>query len=107
LDDGELPRGYCGISTISPQSSGFYNWDDSATKARENEDMSQESQAQRHHQEFVRKQHERQISQSAIDANASAAELIAEKITAKLAEQNDIIYRIGQRQGRTTAIAYF
>ena len=26
---------------------------------------------------------------------------------AKLAEQNDIISRIGQRQGRTTAIAYF
>ena len=69
--------------------------------------MSQESQAQRHHQEFVRKQHERQIAQSAVDANAAAAELIAEKIAAKLAEQNDIIYRIGQRQGRTTAIAYF
>ena len=67
--------------------------------------MSQESQAQRHHQEFVRKQHERQIAQSANDANA--AELIAEKIAAKLAEQNDIISRIGQRQGRTTAIAYF
>jgi hypothetical protein len=33
--------------------------------------------------------------------------LIAEKIAAKLAEQNDIIYHIGQRQGRTTAIAYF
>ncbi len=69
--------------------------------------MSQESQAQRHHQEFVRKQHERQISQLAIDAKTASAELIAEKITAKLAEQNDIIYRIGQRQGRTTAIAYF
>jgi hypothetical protein len=68
--------------------------------------MSQESQAQRHHQEFLRKQHERQMSQSAIDANAAAAELIAEKIAAKLAEQNDIIYRMGQRQGRTTAIAY-
>ena len=64
--------------------------------------MSQES----HHDRFLRQQHERRLTESSIEANAAAAELIAEKIAAKLTEQNDIIYRMGRRQGRTTAIAY-
>lgn len=68
--------------------------------------MNPEDRAQRQHESFVRQQHERQMVQSSINANAAAAELIAEKIAVKLAEQNDIIYRIGQRQGRTSAIAY-
>ncbi len=68
--------------------------------------MSQENPAQRHHERFLREQHERQITQSAIDANAAAADLIAERIAAKLAEQNNIIYSIGQKQARTSAIAY-
>lgn len=55
-----------------------------------------------HHDRFLRQQHDRRLTESSIEANAAAAELIA----AKLAEQNDIIYRMGQRQGRTTAIAY-
>ena len=59
-----------------------------------------------HHDRFLRQQHERRLSESSIEANAAAAELIAERIAAKLAEQNDIIYRMGQRQGRTAAIAY-
>jgi len=58
------------------------------------------------HERVMRERHEQQLSRTAIDANAAAAELIAEKIAAKLAEQNDIIYRIGQRQGRTSFIAY-
>ena len=62
--------------------------------------------AQRHHEEFIRKNHERSIANASIQANAAAAELIAERIAAKLAEQNDIIYRIGQKQGRTSFIAY-
>ncbi len=62
--------------------------------------------ADSHHDRFLRQQHEKQLSNSTIEANAAAAELIAERIAAKLAEQNDIIYRMGQRQGRTTFIAY-
>jgi hypothetical protein len=62
--------------------------------------------ADRRHQEFVRQQHERSLTNSANQTNAAAAELIAERIAAKLAEQNDIIYKIGQKQGRTSAIAY-
>ena len=62
--------------------------------------------AQDHHRDFLRKQHERQLTQSSIEANSAAAELIAERIAAKLAEQNDIIYEMGRRNGRTTAIAY-
>lgn len=62
--------------------------------------------ADRRHQEFVRQQHERSLTNSANQANAAAAELIAERIAAKLAEQNDIIFKIGQKQGRTSAIAY-
>lgn len=62
--------------------------------------------AENHHERFLRQQHEKQLTNSSIEANAQAAELIAERIAAKLAEQNDIIYRIGQKQGRTSAIAY-
>jgi hypothetical protein len=61
---------------------------------------------QRRHEEFMRQQHERGLADAAIRNNAAAAELIAERIAAKLAEQNDIIYRIGQKQGRTSAVAY-
>ncbi|NJM33539.1 MAG: hypothetical protein HC850_01255 [Rhodomicrobium sp.] len=68
--------------------------------------MSTDITAQRRHEEFVRQQHERSLTQSSNQANAAAAELIAERIAAKLAEQNDIIYRIGQKQGRTSFIAY-
>ena len=68
--------------------------------------MSVDNAAQRRHEEFVRQQHERGLTQASIQANAAAAELIAERIAAKLAEQNDIIYRIGQKQGRTSLIAY-
>lgn len=68
--------------------------------------MSVDNPSQRHHERFLREQHERQMVQSSMDANAAAAELIAERIAAKLAEQNDIIYKMGQRQGRTSAIAY-
>jgi hypothetical protein len=68
--------------------------------------MSTDNAAQRRHEEFIRQQHERSLTQSSIQANAAAAELIAERIAAKLAEQNDIIYRIGQKQGRTSFIAY-
>jgi len=59
-----------------------------------------------HHARFLRQQHERDLTNSANQANAAAAELIAERITAKMAEQNDIIYKVGQRQGRTSFIAY-
>jgi hypothetical protein len=62
--------------------------------------------ADRRHEEFQRKIHERQLTDTAIQANAAAAELIAERIAAKLAEQNDIIFKIGQKQGRTSVIAY-
>jgi hypothetical protein len=62
--------------------------------------------AQRHHEEFIRQNHERSLTQASIQANAAAAELIAERIAAKLAEQNDIIYRIGQKQGRTSFVAF-
>ena len=68
--------------------------------------MVQQSSAEQRHNEFLRQQHEKRMTQSTIDANAAAAELIAEKIAMKLAEQNDIIYRVGQRQGRTSLIAY-
>ena len=68
--------------------------------------MSMENPADRRHQEFIRQQHERRLTQSAIESNAASAELIAERIAAKLAEQNEIIYRVGQRQGRTSVIAY-
>ncbi len=62
--------------------------------------------ARRQHEEFLRKQHEKQLTDQSIEANAAAAELIAERIAAKLAEQNDIIYKIGQKQGRTSFVAY-
>lgn len=68
--------------------------------------MSAEDTAQRRHEEFVRQQHERGIANASMQANSAAAELIAERIAAKLAEQNDIIYQIGQKQGRTSFIAY-
>jgi hypothetical protein len=68
--------------------------------------MTQDDFARERHNEFVRQQHERRLAQGSIDANAAAAELIAEKIAAKLAEQNEIIYRVGQRQGRTSLVAY-
>jgi len=68
--------------------------------------MSVDNPGQRRHEEFVRQQHERQLTNSSIQANAAAAELIAERIAAKLAEQNDIIYKMGQKQGRTGFIAY-
>jgi hypothetical protein len=68
--------------------------------------MSAEDVSQRRFEEFVRQQHERGLSQASIKANTEAAELIAERIAAKLAEQNDIIYRIGQKQGRTGFVAY-
>ncbi|MBX2806969.1 MAG: hypothetical protein KTR19_13425 [Hyphomicrobiales bacterium] len=61
---------------------------------------------QRRHQEFVRQNHERRLSEMSNDTTAQAAELIADRIAAKLAEQNDIIYKIGQKQGRTGFIAY-
>ena len=68
--------------------------------------MNQGMSAELRHRDFLQKQHERQLTQSNIHANAEAAELIADRIAAKLAEQNDIIYKVGQRQGRTTVIAY-
>lgn len=68
--------------------------------------MDQEQLGRERHNEFVRQQHERRVAQAAMDANAAAAELIADRIAAKLAEQNEIIYRVGQRQGRTSVIAY-
>jgi hypothetical protein len=68
--------------------------------------MSIENPAQRHHEDFMRREHERRLTQDAIKANSAAAELIAERIAAKLAEQNDIIFKIGQKQGRTSLIAY-
>jgi len=68
--------------------------------------MNQPSAAEQRHNEFLRQQHERRLTQSANESNAAAAELIAERIAAKLAEQNDIIYRVGQRQGRTSVVAY-
>lgn len=58
------------------------------------------------HNRVMRERHEQQLARSQIEANSAAAELIAERIAAKLAEQNDIIYTMGQRQGRTTFIAY-
>jgi hypothetical protein len=65
-----------------------------------------EDAAQRRHEEFIRQQHERSLAQASMQTNSAAAELIAERIAAKLAEQNDIIYQIGQKQGRTSFIAY-
>ena len=62
--------------------------------------------ADQRHRDFLQQQHDKRLAQSAIDANAASAELIAERIAAKLAEQNEIIYRVGQRQGRTSVIAY-
>jgi len=64
--------------------------------------MNQTNTAEQRHRDFVQKQ----LTQSAISANAEAAELIAERIAAKLAEQNEIFYQVGQGHGRTTAIAY-
>jgi hypothetical protein len=61
---------------------------------------------QRRHQEFLRQNHERRLNDVSNETTAAAAELIAERIAAKLAEQNDIIYKIGQKQGRTRFIAY-
>lgn len=58
------------------------------------------------HQRVLRERHEQQLARSQMEANAAAAELIAERIATKLAEQNDIIYRMGQRQGRTAFVAY-
>ncbi len=58
------------------------------------------------HNRFMREQHEKRLVRDEIQANAASAELIAERISAKLAEQNDIIYKIGQQNGRTTVIAY-
>ncbi len=58
------------------------------------------------HNRVMREQHEKRIAQQGMDANTAAAELIAEKISAKLAEQNDIIYKVGQANGRTSVIAY-
>ena len=68
--------------------------------------MDQQNTAAQHHRDFLQKQHDRKLAQSAISANAEAAELIADRIAARLAEQNEIIYQVGQRQGRTSAIAY-
>lgn len=62
--------------------------------------------ADQRHRDFLQQQHDRRLTESSNEANAAAAELIAERIAAKLAEQNDIIYRVGQRQGRTSMIAY-
>ena len=61
---------------------------------------------QRRHQEFVRQNHERRLNEISNETTAASAELIAERIAAKLAEQNDIIYKIGQKQGRTSFVAY-
>ena len=68
--------------------------------------MSVDDAAQRRHEEFLRQNHERGLARDSMQANSAAAELIAERIAAKLAEQNDIIYQIGQKQGRTSFIAY-
>ncbi len=62
--------------------------------------------SQRRHEQFMRQTHERRLTEMSNEANAAAAELIAERIAAKLAEQNDIIYKIGQKQGRTSFVAY-
>lgn len=61
---------------------------------------------QRRHQEFLRQNHERRLNDVSNETTAAAAELIAERIAVKLAEQNDIIHKIGQKQGRTSFIAY-
>lgn len=68
--------------------------------------MSQDNVAERRHNEFLRQQHERRLTQDSMESNAAAAELIAERIASKLSEQNDIIYKVGQKQGRTSLIAY-
>ena len=68
--------------------------------------MSTEDAAQRRHEEFLRQNHEGNLARASMETNSAAAELIAERIATKLAEQNDIIYRIGQKQGRTSFIAY-
>jgi hypothetical protein len=68
--------------------------------------MSIDQTSQRRHEEFLRQQHEKRLTDNAIQANSAAAELIAERIAAKLAEQNDIIFKIGQKQGRTSFVAY-
>lgn len=59
-----------------------------------------------HFQRVLRENHEKRLLNSEIEANAAAAELIAERISAKIAEQNDIIYKIGQKQAQTQMIAY-
>ena len=68
--------------------------------------MSMDETAQRRHEQFLRQQHEKRLTDVSTQANAAAAELIAERIAAKLAEQNDIIFKIGQKQGRTGFVAY-
>lgn len=68
--------------------------------------MSVDNASQRRHEEFMRQQHDRRLAEAAMQTNSAAAELIAERIAAKLAEQNDIIYEIGQKQGRTSFVAY-
>jgi hypothetical protein len=77
-----------------------------ASGARDTSEKTMDETAQRRHEEFLRQNHERRLSQTSNETNAAAAELIAERIAAKLAEQNDIIYRIGQKQGRTSFVAY-
>ena len=69
--------------------------------------MSIDNASQRRHEEFLRQQHDRRLAEAAMQTNSAAAELIADRIAAKLAEQNDIIYQIGQAQGRTSFVAYF
>ena len=58
------------------------------------------------HRDFLQKNHERRLSQQQVAATAEAAELVADRIAAKLSEQNQIIYHVGQKQGRTAAVAY-
>jgi hypothetical protein len=64
------------------------------------------NEASRQLEEFTRRQHEKGLTASANEAMGAAAELVAQRIATKLAEQNDIIYKIGQQQGRTSAVAY-
>lgn len=75
------------------------------TEWREFTEMSIDE-AKRRHQEFLRQNHERHLNETSNETTAAAAELIAERIAVKLAEQNDIIYKIGQKQGRTGLVAY-
>ena len=61
--------------------------------------MNQGISADQRHRDFVQQQQDRHLAQSAINANTAAAELIAERIASKLAEQNEIIYKVGQTAG--------